>query len=90
MEIIHDKEQNKFYIIRDGKESLINYSMIDEKTIDFWKTYVPYELRGNGLAAVLTEAALNYALQNNLSVIPSCSYVESYIDKNEKFKGLVK
>ena len=90
MEVIHDKEHSKFFLIMDGMESYVKYSMVDEKTVEFWTTYVPSKQRGKGLAAILTEAALNYALQNNLSVIPSCSYVESYIDKNEKFKGLIK
>ena len=90
MEIIHDKEHSKFYLIRDGMESNVKYSMVDEKTIEFWRVYVPSEQRGKGQAAELAEAALNYAMQNKLSVIPSCSYMESYIYKSDKFKGLVK
>ena len=90
MEIIHDKEHNKFYLIKDGMESNVKYSMRDEKTIEYWRVYVPSEQRGKGQAAELAEAALNYAMQNNLSVIPSCSYMESYISRNDKFKDLVK
>ena len=90
MEIIHDKEHNKFYLIKDGMESNVKYSMRDEKTIEYWRVYVPSEQRGKGQAAELAEAALNYAIQNNLSVIPSCSYMESYISRNDKFKDLVK
>jgi predicted GNAT family acetyltransferase len=90
MEIIHDKEYNKFYLIMDGMESNVKYSMRDEKTIEYWRVYVPSEQRGKGQAAALAEAALNYAMQNNLSVIPSCSYMESYISRNDKFKDLVK
>ena len=90
MEIKHDKEQHKFYLIKDGEESYIRYKMMDDKTINFIRTFVPPEQRHKGLAAELAEVALNYAIQNNLSVIPACSYIESYIDKNDKFKELVK
>ena len=86
----HDKEQHKFYLIKDGMESYIKYNLKDKNTIEFWRTYVPGEQRHKGQAAELAEAALNYAKQNNLSVIPSCSYVEFYINKNEKFKDLLK
>ncbi|MCL5027640.1 MAG: N-acetyltransferase [Bacteroidetes bacterium] len=88
-EIVHDKEENKFYKIVNGKEAYLRYIMLDEKTIDMIKTYVPPELRGQGIAAEVVLAGLLYAKENGLSIIPTCSYVETYIERHQEFKELV-
>lgn len=89
MKIIHDKDQQIFYSIRDGKESYIRYSLPDKETINFLRTFVPPEQRHKGLAGEITKAALAYAKENNLKVIPTCSYVDHFIDQNKEYKELL-
>ena len=89
-EILHDKEENKFYKIVNGKEAYLRYIMLDNKTIDMIKTYVPPELRGQGLAAEVVFAGMNFAKENNLNVIPTCSYVETFIERHKEYQSLVK
>jgi predicted GNAT family acetyltransferase len=89
IEIKHDHEKGKFFSIVDGKEARLEYEKIDDNTIEFPYTYVPPSLRGKGIGAKLVEYGLNYARSNNLSVIPSCSYVENFIHRNQKYKDLV-
>jgi len=88
-EIKHDEANGKFFSVIDGKEARLEYEKIDEKTIEFPYTYVPPSLRGKGVGAKLVEYGLNYARTNNLSVIPSCSYVENFIHRNQNYKDLV-
>lgn len=88
VEIKHDEEKKKFFSIVDGKEARLEYEMIDDKTIEFPFTYVPQSLRGKGIAAKLVEYGLDYATSRNLSVIASCSYVENFIRRNQKYKNL--
>jgi hypothetical protein len=57
--------------------------------MDMIKTYVPPELRGKGIAAKIVHAGLLFASENSLKVIPSCSYVESYIRSNSEFESLL-
>ena len=53
-------------------------------------TFVPDELRGRGVAAALVRAALIESRQQRWRVIPSCSYVAAYIDRNPEFADLLK
>jgi predicted GNAT family acetyltransferase len=48
---------------------------------------VPDALRGKGLAAALTEEALSYAESMDYTVIPSCSYVERYMEHKARNKS---
>ncbi len=87
--ITHNKNASKFFTINEGKESVLEYIMVNSKTINMIHTYVPVEMRGRQIAASLVEAGLEYAEENNLKVIPSCSYVRTYINGNEKYKKLI-
>ncbi len=89
MEIKHDKEQHKFYLINDGKESYIRYSIPNKETINFLRTFVPPEQRHKGLAGEIAKAALEYAKENNFKVIPTCSYVDYFIDQNKEYEKLL-
>ncbi|MCY1458073.1 GCN5-related N-acetyl-transferase [compost metagenome] len=45
---------------------------------------MPNALRGRGIAAALTEQALEYADRMGYTVIPSCSYVERYMERHKR------
>ena len=89
MNIKHDKEQQKFFLIKDGKESYLLYRMQNNSTMDILRTYVPNEQRHQGLAGKVVKAALEYAKENNLKVIPTCSYTNYFIDNNNEYKALI-
>lgn len=89
MEIMHDTENHKFYLIKDGKESYAFYRMHDKDTMNIFRVYVPPEQRHQGLAAKVAKAALNYAREKNFKVIPTCSYTEYFIDNNKEYKELL-
>lgn len=88
MEILHDTQKQKFYIVVDGLESHLEY-IKTEKVLNLNHTFVPNELRGKGIAAKLVEAALAYVKANNLKIIPSCWYVAGYICKHKEYEELV-
>ncbi len=87
--VIHIKEASKFSFEKDGKESVLEYVMVNENTINMIHTYVPPELRGHQIAASLVTSGLDYAEKNNLKVIPTCSYVRAFAMRNEKYKKLL-
>lgn len=51
-------------------------------------TEVPAALRGRGYAAALARAALEYARDQHLRVVPSCPFVRSYLARHPEFAGL--
>ena len=88
-EIIHNEDENKFYAIVNGKEAYLRYLLQDDKTMNTIKTYVPPELRGHGIAGKVVFAALEFAKQKGYKVIPTCSYVETYIERHKEYEILV-
>ncbi len=87
--IFHDQKDHKFTVTVEGSECYLNYNLPRSNVIDFYFTYVPGELRGRGIASLLVEEGLEYAEKNKLKVIPSCSYVNIYIHRHEKYMGLL-
>jgi len=87
--IKHDQKNQKFVTTVDNSECYLNYNLPRKNVIDFYFTYVPGDLRGRGIAAQLVEEGLKFAEKNSLQVIPSCSYVNIYIHRHEKYMDLL-
>lgn len=83
IDVQHNAKQHCFEAFVDGHRAHLDYQIQDD-IIDLHHTFVPDELRGQGLASVLTKAALTYAEQHDLHIRPSCSYVAAYMQR----KGL--
>lgn len=81
-EVVHNKSRRVFYILLKDKEARLRYKMRDENTIDLISTYVPEEFRGKSYARDLVTTGLNYARENNLDVIATCPYVQSFLKRN--------
>ncbi len=82
--IEHDRENHQFLMTLDGHRAYLAYMDLGKQTLDFYRTYVPDALRGQGIAAALTREALAYAEREGYSVIPSCSYVERFIERGRQ------
>jgi len=53
------------------------------------RTIVPPELSGRGIGTRLTAYALQYADDNGWTVLPYCTFVQSYIGSHPEFLHLV-
>ena len=82
IDVQHDESARKYYALIDGKESILQYSPQGEGKLDFWRTYVPPELRGRGIADEIVRHALEEALQQGYKVIPSCWFVRAYMERH--------
>jgi len=89
VEIKHDKQNNIFFALVNGKEAYLRYLITVNGEMNMIKTYVPPELRGHGVAAEVVKAGLEYAKEKGYKVIPSCSYVEAYIERHKEYISLV-
>ncbi len=85
-EVQHNRQAGCFELVVDGHRAHLDYRQLDEQTLDYFHTFVPDALRGQGVAAVLTRAALDYAQHNGLDVVPSCSYVAVYMQRQAQQK----
>lgn len=80
--VVHDSQKQCFSAQIEGHQAILEYRTVDESTLDIHHTYVPNELRGKGIAAVLAKKALDYAKAHNYTVIPSCSYIAMYLQRH--------
>jgi uncharacterized protein len=89
LEVHHDEKAGKYYAVVDGKESVCEYGSSGDRILNFWHTYTPPELRGRGIADELVRQALDDVQARGYKVIPSCWFVRVYIERHDKYKGLV-
>ncbi|HEX7357712.1 MAG TPA: GNAT family N-acetyltransferase [Ignavibacteriaceae bacterium] len=86
--VVNDIYGSRFVLDIDGSEVYVLYAK-DKDVIELYSTYTPPDLRGQGLAEKVVLAALIYAEENNLKIIPGCWYVRKILEKHTKFQSLV-
>jgi predicted GNAT family acetyltransferase len=85
--IQHDPEAKKFYIETEKGEAYLAYEE-KEGVLDYYSTYVPDAMRGQGIAGRIVEEGLRYARENGYQVRPSCPYVAVYLKRHEEHQDL--
>jgi predicted GNAT family acetyltransferase len=80
-EVIHNREERQFEIRAGDLVARLNYQ-ISGGRIDLVHTEVPRQLEGQGLGNQLAAAALTFAAQEKLTVVPTCSFVRAYIERH--------
>ncbi len=85
---IHNVAARRFEATVDGHEAVAEYALEGDRLV-FTHTFVPPELRGRGIAEKLVRPALAWARAERRRVVPACSYVATFIARNEEFKDLL-
>ncbi|OPH39771.1 GNAT family N-acetyltransferase [Moraxella equi] len=88
-DITHNSATQRFEVTIDGHTGFLSYEVIDDDTLNYNHTIVPKELGGRGLGTALVKHALDYASDNGKKVVPSCSFVASYIDRRDEYQSLL-
>ena len=84
----HLADENR-YEFRDGEAHAILTYQHEGDRIVYDHTFVPVDFRGQGVAEKLVEAALADARKENLTVMPQCSYVATYIARHSQHQDLL-
>jgi uncharacterized protein len=84
VDITHNIKDQKFSTKIDNDEAYLKYQILQNGNLDFISTFVPPSGRGMGIAKKLVDSGIAFAKEMNCKIVPSCSYVESYLnsDKN--------
>jgi len=86
----HDAAKQRFVADFEGQRCVCDYRLFEhDGEVMLTNTYVPPALRGHGVAAELVAAALAWAAQQGLKVVPACSYVRSYMRRHPATQGLL-
>jgi uncharacterized protein len=86
--VTHNEKAHRFELYVDGLRSMLTYRRYPDRII-FDHTEVPQAQERHGLAAKLASAALEFARQNHLRVVPICRYVVNFLKKHPEQQDLV-
>lgn len=77
------KKGNMIYFENEGKViAYVSFSPVSMDTFSIDHTVVDESLRGQGIAALLVEAALDEIKSRNAKAIATCSYAKKYFEKH--------
>ena len=83
----HEPDRQRF-TLPTTPTSVLDYTLGTGRVV-FTHTGVPPTYRGQGLAAQLVEAGLQWAQSQGLKVVPACSYVQLHLQRHPKWQHLV-
>lgn len=85
--IRHDRDRGRFVVDEGGREAFVEYAR-EGAILAINHTEVPPEMGGRGIAGKLVEAALRYARDEGLKVLPRCSYADAYMRRHAEHEEL--
>lgn len=88
-EIAHNAARQRFEVAAGGALAVLEYAPLDAGTLDYRHTFVPPAARGRGIASRLARFALDYALEQRLTVVPSCPFVAAYVAGHPRYRALL-
>jgi predicted GNAT family acetyltransferase len=86
--VVHDQAAGQFEIHADASVAVLAYVRRGD-TLDLLHTRVPAELEGKGFGGALARAALDYARENGLKIIPTCPFVNAFLRRHKEYANLV-
>lgn len=86
--VTHNEQARRFEAAVDGLRSLLAYRLSPDRIL-LVHTEVPAPLEGQGVAAKLTRAALDFARAQHWQVVPLCPYASSFLRKHPEYHDLL-
>lgn len=86
--ITHHEVIHRFELRKDGHTAYLSYQDMGD-TLIYDHTIVPTALGGQGIGSQLAKYALDYAREQGKKVVPSCSFIAHYVQKNPEYAELV-
>jgi uncharacterized protein len=86
--VVHNAANQRFEMDVDGQLSVLEYTFKNHRLF-LTHTEVPPALQNEGLGTKLAHAALEYARQNDLTVVAICPFVKEYVDSHPEYHSFV-
>lgn len=89
LDIKWDELENRVYVLVEGQECVLNFRNLSPEVVEFYRTFVPENLRNRGIAAELIKFGLEKAREQNKKVLPTCGYVNTYMKRHPEWNILI-
>lgn len=83
-EITHYTEKKRFETKLEGATAFVQYRLMDGK-LDIIHTIVPPAIEGRGIAGALVKQAYDYALEEGLKPLATCSYAVAWLRRHPDY-----
>lgn len=87
--VVRNNEKESRFEVQTNGELAVSQYIRRGSTIYFTHTEVPSSMEGQGVGTLLARAALDYARENNLRVVPRCRFIASFITRHKEYQDLV-
>ncbi len=84
LQVVNNEAKNRFEVKVGKYLAVCEYKLIKDRII-FTHTEVPTAIEGRGVASLLAKTGLDYAVSNNLKIMPLCPYVAAYIKRHPAY-----
>ena len=85
-----DKEGGRFSALEnERKQGYLTYKIETAEKILIDHTYVKEEHRKKGVGSKLVKAAIDFARENNLLIIPQCPFAEAEFQENSEYQDVL-
>lgn len=81
-EVQHQANRKRFVTRTGSGPAYVAYEMPDERTIELHHTIVPEAERGRGVGGRVVGAAIAYAREQGLRVVPTCPFVRAWLEEH--------
>ena len=89
VEVENDPERTRFVARKNGMEAELHYLKKSDHIWRFTRTFVPDEIRKQGVATKLVAGAFEYIRAHQIKVIPECDFVRDFLKKHPQYEELV-
>lgn len=87
---VNNENKGFFKAVEDGKEAgKMTYSRAGEEKFIIDHTEVNPEFNGKGIGKKMVMAAVEYARENSLKIIPLCPFAKSVFEKTEEIRDVL-
>lgn len=89
LQALNNTAKHRFEVSLDDQTAFAEYKLAAGE-ITLTHTEVPQAFEGRGVGSQLAKAALGYAREHGLKVVPLCPFMAAYITKHPEWHDLVK
>jgi|SRR5580658_5218586 predicted GNAT family acetyltransferase len=88
LNITNNTLKHRFETEIGAQTAFLNYRLVSG-IITLTHTEVPSSLNGRGIGTALAKAALDYAVENHLRVVPRCPFVADYVQAHPQYQSIL-
>ncbi|GAM62891.1 acetyltransferase [Vibrio ishigakensis] len=87
--LVNDTEKQEYRVALEGDHFAVAKYSLQGEVMEIYSTRVPDELQGKGYGKVMMETILPEVEKQGYKVVPTCSYVAHYLNRNAQWQHLL-